>query len=67
MSWVLQRVILAGYIDWDGAGWIIQSVCSLPIFLPQITARQSDWQHSLAPFIFRRKIMKPEKISRPGR
>lgn len=26
ISWVLQKLIYAGYIDWDRAGWVIQNV-----------------------------------------
>lgn len=26
VSWVLQRLVFAGYIDWDRSGWIIQNV-----------------------------------------
>ncbi|EFQ34062.1 MBOAT family protein [Colletotrichum graminicola M1.001] len=26
VSWILQRLIFAGYIDWDGFGWIVQNI-----------------------------------------
>lgn len=26
VSWVLQRLVFAGYTDWDSSGWIIQNV-----------------------------------------
>ncbi|KAK1477220.1 MBOAT family protein [Colletotrichum cuscutae] len=26
VSWVLQRLVFAGYIDWDRSGWIIQNI-----------------------------------------
>lgn len=26
VSWLLQKVVLHGYLSWDGSGWIIQHV-----------------------------------------
>lgn len=26
VSWVLQRLVLRGYIDWNRSGWILQNV-----------------------------------------
>ncbi|KAK2039957.1 MBOAT family protein [Colletotrichum somersetense] len=26
VSWILQRLIFAGYMDWDGFGWIVQNM-----------------------------------------
>lgn len=31
VSWLLQRIILAGYVNWDGAGWVLQNVRSLKV------------------------------------
>jgi hypothetical protein len=43
--WILQRLILAGYISWNGEGWIIQNVrCPRLIF--SITGRLAILQSS---------------------
>ena len=32
VSWVLQRLVLQGCIDWNRSGWIIQNVSWQPFF-----------------------------------
>ena len=34
VSWVLQRLVLRGYVDWDRTGWIIQNVGLRPLTTP---------------------------------
>jgi sterol O-acyltransferase len=26
VTWIIQRLVSANYINWDGAGWVIQNV-----------------------------------------
>lgn len=50
VSWLLQLMIFKGYMDWDGAGWILQNVwqtifIGANVGLPRI--RDWPWSHTV--------------------
>lgn len=50
VSWLLQLLILEGYIDWDGAGWIIQNIWQTIFVFANIgwtQLREWPWSHTV--------------------
>lgn len=50
MSWVLQRVVRRGWLDWDGMGWVLQSVWEVVFVGAAIEltlVRDWPWTHTV--------------------
>ncbi|KAJ4415268.1 Sterol O-acyltransferase 2 (Sterol-ester synthase 2) [Gnomoniopsis sp. IMI 355080] len=50
VSWLLQLLILKGYIDWDGAGWILQNIWQTIFVFANIgwtQLREWPWSHTV--------------------
>ncbi|OLN86346.1 Sterol O-acyltransferase 2 [Colletotrichum chlorophyti] len=50
VSWILQRLVLSGYVDWDMSGWIIQNVWQT-LFIGGVVGltliRDWPWTHTV--------------------
>lgn len=50
VCWLLQRAVLAGYLDWDRSGWVIQNVWQT-LFIASVVSltlvRDWPWSHTV--------------------